>query len=189
MVVYGGYGSCSGTYCADAAAYDPAANTWVPLTPPSADLDGRYYHVGLSTGSTSSPTATFWGGYGAYVSSSYYRNTGAMFDPTPPGTWKSIVAPSDTVMPNSRRQQAVAWWTGAEMFFWGGYNGSTFLSNGAFYDPSTSTWKSMSDSNAPVARALATAVWTGAEAIVWGGATSTTSSSSYTRNDGKIYRP
>lgn len=189
MIVFGGYGSsCSSYYCGDAAAYDPSANTWTPLTPPSSDLDGRYYHIGLATGTTSSPTATFWGGYGSSVSSSYYRNTGATFDPAGTGTWKAITPPSDAVFPNSRRYLGVGWWTGDTLFVWGGYSG-TYPTNGASYDPATSTWRGMSDSNAPVGRVNATAVWTGAEAIVWGGSTSTSSSISYARNDGKIYRP
>lgn len=185
MIVFGGYGNCSSTYCADAAAYDPVANSWTPLTPPSSDLDGRYYTVGLATGTTSKPLALFWGGYNGYTSSGgyYQRNTGGMFDPAA-GTWKAMTIPSDTVFPGSRRYYHAGWSTGDAVYFWGGYsNTTTYSANGAYYDLATDTWKAMSDTNAPLGRYLHTAVWTGAEAIVWGGY------SGSVRNDGKIYRP
>lgn len=184
MVVYGGYStSCSSSYCGDAAAYDPVANTWTTLTPPSADLDNRYQAVGLATGTTAKPLALFWGGYGSYVSSSYYRNTGAMFDPAA-STWKSMVAPSETVFPGSKRYYHTGWSTGDAVYFWGGQSSSSsYSANGAYYDLTTDTWKAMSDTNAPAGRYLATAVWTGTEAVMWGGYSGTY------RNDGKIYRP
>jgi N-acetylneuraminic acid mutarotase len=185
MVVFGGYGtSCSGSYCGDAAAYDPVANTWTLLTPPSTDLDGRYYSVGLATGTTAKPLALFWGGYGSYVSSASQRNTGAMYDPAAATPWKSMTLPSDTIFPGSKRWYHVGWSTGNAVYFWGGTSSTTsYVANGASYDLATDTWKAMPDSNAPAGRNLATSVWTGAEAIVWGGYNGSV------RNDGKIYRP
>lgn len=183
MVVFGGYGStCSGaSYCGDSAAYDPATDTWTTLTPPTPALDGRYYVNGLATG-TGGSLATFWGGYGSYVSSAYERNTGATFDPST-GTWATINAPSDSILPNSRRYRQTMWWGAGKLWVWGGYGSSSYLGTGASYDPSTTTWTSMTDTNAPTVRYHATAVWTGSEAIVWGGY------SGSARNDGKIFRP
>ncbi|MBI2389841.1 MAG: hypothetical protein HYV09_09635 [Deltaproteobacteria bacterium] len=185
MIVYGGYGSsCSGSYCADAAAYDPVADSWTVLSPPSTDLDGRYGALGLATGSTAG-NATFWGGYGSYVSSYYQRNTGATFDPTA-GSWTAIAVPSETVFPYSRRYLAAGWSTGDAFYVWGGSAaGSSYAANGASYDFATKTWRAISDTNAPTGRYSATAVWTGAEAIVWGGY----GASPYYMNNGKIYRP
>jgi N-acetylneuraminic acid mutarotase len=184
MVVYGGYGtSCASSYCGDAAAYDPASNTWTSLTPPSSDLDGRYYATGVVAGTATKPLAVFWGGYGSLVASSYYRNNGGIFDASA-GTWKSMAVPTETVLPGSKRYYQTAWSSGDAVFIWGGYSSTTTYSpSGAIYDLATDTWKAMSDTNVPAGRYLATAVWTGAEAIVWGGYSGTY------RNDGKIYRP
>ena len=183
MIVFGGRGQTCTSGCADAASYDPVADTWTSLSPPSTDLDGRY-----NTGATvdsSGKQAIFWGGYGTYVSSAYYRNTGSIFD-TATSTWKSITVPTETVLPYSRRWMMNVWTSPTALFVWGGsaYNAtgsSTTAATGAYYDFATSTWRAMSDTNAPPARYAATVVWTGSEAIVWGGY-------SY-KNDGKIYRP
>jgi N-acetylneuraminic acid mutarotase len=175
-VVFGGYGSgCSGSYCADGAVLDPSGlGTWSALKA-TAPLDGRYLLLGVANGTQ----ATFWGGYGTYVSPSYYKNTGASYDDTA-GTWKSFTPPIDLVLPNSKRREPVGWWAGGKLYVWGGYDGST-LGTGAIYDPTTDSWTSMPTTNAPTPRYQTTAVWTGAEAIIWGGY-------SY-KADGKVYRP
>ncbi|MCX6185898.1 MAG: hypothetical protein NTU43_02735 [Bacteroidetes bacterium] len=55
------------------------------------------------------------------------------------------------------------------MIVWGGYNGTTYLSDGTKYNPySTNTWSS----NLPSGyngRAGHSAIWTGTEMIIWGG--------------------
>lgn len=180
MIVFGGYGACSGSYCGDAAAYDPVADSWTTLTPPLPDLDARYEHMSVATGSTGS-LATFWGGYGSYSSPGYGRNTGATYDDSK-GTWTKITPPSDTLLPNSRRYQSFLWWGANKLWMWGGYDYSYGpTGTGASYDPTTDSWTVMPTTNAPAARYNGTVVWTGAEAILWGGY-------SY-KNDGKIYRP
>lgn len=184
MIVFGGRGTGCTSGCGDGAAYDPVANTWASLSPPSTDLDARY-----QTGAvTDSGKAIFWGGYGSYISLAYTRNTGAIFD-TATSTWKPITpVPLDAVMPYPRRYLMSMWSTPSALFVWGGYGyhatSSSYLSTnatGAYFEYATSTWRAMSDTNAPTARYNATAVWTGSEAIIWGGY-------SY-KNDGKIYRP
>ena len=195
MIIFGGFdyfsgfsapapGSCAvktaTSYCSDAAAYDPVTNTWVVLTPPTPALDPRHRPSGLATGATAS-LALFWGGEGNTSGGSLYRNSGALYD-TAAGTWKAMTAPTETILPGSKRWGMVGWSNGTEVFFWGGYTStSTTSATGASYDLAAATWKSLPTLNAPVARALATAVWTGVEAIVWGG--------SGPRNDGKLYRP
>jgi hypothetical protein len=65
-------------------------------------------------------------------------------------------------------------WTGTEMIVWGGItfdgglNGDA-LGDGARYDPSTDTWRTMSTIGSPTARFRAGAVWTGIELLIWGG--------------------
>jgi N-acetylneuraminic acid mutarotase len=180
MVVYGGYGTTCSYYCGDAAYYDPSADTWTTLTPPSTDLDARYQHMAVATG-TGEGLATFWGGYGNYISPGYDRNTGATYDPVA-GTWKSITPPTDSVITYSRRYNAFAWWGAGKLWIWGGtsYSGGT-MATGMSYDPTSDTWTAMPTTNAPTARYSGTVVWTGSEAILWGGY-------SY-KQDGKIYRP
>jgi N-acetylneuraminic acid mutarotase len=177
-VVFGGYGSgCTSSYCADGAVFDPTgtSGTWSTLKG-TVPLDGRYLLLGIANGTQ----ATFWGGYGAYVSPSYYKNTGANYDDTA-GTWKAFTPPTDVVLPYSKRRELVGWWAGGKLYVWGGNSDGGAQGNGAIYDPTTDTWTSMPTTNAPAARYQATAVWTGTEAIIWGGY-------SY-KADGKVYRP
>ncbi len=60
-------------------------------------------------------------------------------------------------------------WTGKEFIVWGGGRQSTWLNDGARYDPATDTWSTVSSTNAPSGRWYHSAVWTGKEMIVWGG--------------------
>ncbi len=79
--------------------------------------------------------------------------------------------------PIPARNEYTAVWTGKEMIVWGGYswNGSfpvtahvVFYNDGAAYDPTTRTWKTIAAS--PLApREASVAVWTGTEMLVFGG--------------------
>ena len=62
-------------------------------------------------------------------------------------------------------------WTGSEMIVWGGHNGSSYLSNGARYNPTTDIWTTLAapPGGATPARRGHTAVWSGSEMIIWGG--------------------
>ena len=81
-------------------------------------------------------------------------------------TW---TATSLTNAPDGRARYTAVW-TGSEMIVWGGTpDGSTFLSTGGRYDPSTDSWIATSIINAPAVREAHTAVWTGSEMIIWGG--------------------
>jgi len=183
MVVFGGYGTGGTSGFADGAAYDPIADSWTTLSPPSSDLDARYEPMGAVD--PTKKLVAFFGGY-------YYKGTGGIFD-TATGTWKSIGAAPESALPYSKRMYGTTWWAPDGVYVWGGQaqntSGSTLSASGtgAVFDPTTSTWRAMSDSNALSARYYLTSVWTGAEAIVWGGYNS--SLSPYYRNDGKIYRP
>ena len=66
----------------------------------------------------------------------------------------------------------VAVWTGTEMIVWGGranFAHDHNFNDGGIYNPQTDTWRPMTTSNAPTARAQFMAVWTGTEMLVWGG--------------------
>jgi N-acetylneuraminic acid mutarotase len=60
-------------------------------------------------------------------------------------------------------------WTGQQMIVWGGSDGSTQLSDGAAYNPTTGHWSSLPAAGAPTARYMHSSIWTGSEMIVWGG--------------------
>ncbi len=71
-----------------------------------------------------------------------------------------------------RRANHVAVWTGTEMIIWGGFNSSGsvyYTPDGARYNPTSDTWTSMTDVNAPAGVVNGASVWTGTEMIVWGG--------------------
>jgi N-acetylneuraminic acid mutarotase len=177
VVIFGGYSTACSYYCADGAVYDPSSNTWSTLTTASP-LDARYEHSGAAFGSY----ATFYGGYGNYVGSSYYRNTGAWYDPTA-GSWKSFAVPTDTIFANTKRAYASMWWAGSKMYVWGGISDTApYVSTGGIYDSVADSWTAM-PAGSLTGRYQATVVWTGTEAIIWGGY-----GGGY-KNDGKVYRP
>src|SRR5207302_7067682 len=76
----------------------------------------------------------------------------------------------DNGTPPGARSGHTAVWTGTEMIVWGGYNGSSYLNDGARYNPAANVWTALPTNGAPAGRATHTAVWTGAEMIIWGGA-------------------
>ena len=67
------------------------------------------------------------------------------------------------------RNAHTAVWTGSEMIIWGGRNIENIFSQGGIFNPTTNTWRSTSQIDAPSARCYHTAIWTGSEMIVWGG--------------------
>ncbi|MBX2810924.1 MAG: DUF4215 domain-containing protein [Myxococcales bacterium] len=73
------------------------------------------------------------------------------------------------------------------LFFGGGKEGEQVVANGVVYDLETSTWSSMSTTNAPGARTKHTAVWTGEEMIVFGGYGSGVTKTPL--SDGACYNP
>src|SRR5207248_9287180 len=98
-------------------------------------------------------------------------------------TWTATAGPPDV------RYGHTAVWTGSEMIIWGGdygyYPYFYFRNTGARYNPSTDTWATTSNANAPAGRAGHTAAWTGTEMIIWGGV-----DGCYTvTNGGGRYRP
>ena len=85
--------------------------------------------------------------------------------------WRAVAA-----APLSGRFLPAAAWTGAEMLVWGGAGcqgacsgqGIRAHADGAAYNPTTDTWRSLPPSPL-AARTGALAVWSGRELIVWGG--------------------
>lgn len=130
-----------------------------------------------------------WGGYYYSADSGYvFLNDGGKYSPQS-DTWASI----SSINAPRKRGYASSVWTGTEMLIWGGYDsvhaGLTqsyigFTNTGGRYNPATNTWNSMSQMNAPAARAGAAAVWTGSLMVVWGGIRDTGN-----LNNGSRYNP
>lgn len=178
LIVWGGYGSSCGTsyFCADGAAYDPVAGTWRQLK--VSPLAGRDYHRAVWTGTQ----MVVFGGQGSSSSvgcTSGYCSDAAAYNPST-DTWTTLTPPSDI----DGRYNLVGVATGATgnlATFWGGYgtyatSGGTSgydRNNGATYDASTSSWKSITPPTDSVIlnskRYNAFGWWGAGKLWIWGG--------------------
>ncbi|HYS05151.1 MAG TPA: MopE-related protein [Candidatus Dormibacteraeota bacterium] len=147
MIVWGN--SPAGGYPPAGAGglYDPAADTWSPIS--TVGAPSGVGHTAVWTGSR----MLVW------------NRRGGSYDPST-DTWTPI-SPVNAPMVG---EGFATVWTGHEMVVWGGadlyyerYN------TGGRYDPETDTWRPTSTLGAPAGRAYPTSVWTGSEMIVWGG--------------------
>ena len=157
MIVWGGEKSSAG-WAADGARYDPLADTWRSM--PSLDPSlGRVYHVAYWTGGE----MLVWGGW---ATDYRYDNQGALFDPVSE-SWRTMSLTGGA----EARDGYSSGWTGTEFLVWGGHpsGGSIVLGTGEAYNPTSDTWRPISDDGAPSGRAGAAAVWDGAHFVVWGG--------------------
>lgn len=175
MVVWGGI---DGAQLADGAAYNPAANTWRAIA--TAPLDG----VAATMASTvwTGTELIIWGGDDA---AGQPRATGAAYNPST-DIWRSLAA-----SPLLARHEAATVWTGSEMVVWGGAPadggpGHAPFSDGAAYNPSTDTWRTIAVS--PLAGRIAPAVWTGTEMLVVAGRNSDRDGM-FAFGDGAAYDP
>ena len=156
MVVWGGW---SGSIPLDTGArYDPATDTWTPISRDSSTPAPRSGHSAVWTGTE----MIVWGGRDQ---SSPSFSSGGRYDPVT-GIWRTVSASNAP----SGRTEHTAVWGGSAMIVWGGYGGPTgVLGSGGRYDPVTDSWLPTSDVAAPAARRLHTAIWSGSRMIVWGG--------------------
>jgi len=199
MLVWGGVFDQSNTYSDNGGRYDPATDSWAPISTGNMP-HARLRHTAAWTGTE----MIVWGGQVGYPS---YLNTGGRYTPSI-DNWTDT---STTDAPFARNLHT-AIWTGTEMIVWGGNefgypldtgprnNGESVPSTptptptppipatGGRYDPGTDTWRATSTINAPSVRWRHTAVWTGTEMIVWGGSWSDVSGPHY-YNSGGRYDP
>ncbi len=160
MIVWGGLGGAPGGPSVgplnSGAKYNPATDTWTPISSDNAP-EARYWHTAVWTGSE----MIVFGG----TPNRWDRYTGARYSPTT-DTWATI-ADADVA---TARFLHTAIWTGKEMVVWGGFGGvSPALTTGARYNPTANSWVAISAMNAPSSRYYHTAVWTGSKMIIWGG--------------------
>ena len=153
MAVWGGRSAT--TSYGNGARYDPAGNSWTPISTTSAP-SARHRHTAVWTGTE----MIVWGGYNG----STMLGDGSRYD-MDLGNWTAL--PLDNA-PSSRSDHAAVW-TGSDMVIWGGGDVWSFFDDGARYSPASDSWTTMSFVNTPQGRADHTAVWTGTYLLVWGG--------------------
>jgi N-acetylneuraminic acid mutarotase len=151
LLTWGGANGKSDDYSpsAEGYAFDPAAGSWTSLPP--APIPGKY---ALAT----------WAGTEIVF-------LGVGVDRTPwqaeafdlaTRTWRVLPTP-----PIPPRTGEVVQWTGSEVIVWGGGDpGEASNLDGAAYDPSTDTWRSIAD--APFGLNQADGMWTGTHMAVFG---------------------
>jgi hypothetical protein len=156
-----------------------AHGRWTPL--PVAPIAGRDDAATAWTGTQ----MLVWGGSSSDGEHSYAD--GAAYDPLA-HQWQVLPAG-----PLSARSSAASVWTGSQLFVWGGDLASDAqqqkaADDGALYDPSTRTWRSIAAS--PLSsRVDATALWTGSEVVVIGGTPAVQTNSQRTLVDAAAYDP
>jgi N-acetylneuraminic acid mutarotase len=175
MIVWGGI---DGAPLADGAAYNPATNTWRTIA--SAPLDGVAARM----------ASTVWTGTELIISGGDDAGgqplvSGAAYNPST-DTWRTLAA-----SPLLPRHEAATVWTGTEMVLWGGAPdeaepGYAPHSDGAAYNPSTDTWRTIAAS--PLDGRIAPAVWTGTEMLIVAGRNSDRDGM-FAFGDGAAYNP
>jgi hypothetical protein len=165
MIVWGGQNG--GTPLGNGGLFDPKTNTWKPLPLDVNAPSPRWNHTATWTGTS----MIVWGGFDGTTR----LNTGAVYEPLLKG-WTPLV--SGTPAPAARDGHSAVWRTGSNtMFIWGGFDGMSYLGDGALYDKGAG-WSSLNPTplgNPPSARAQHTAVWNGSDTLLWGGADGSTS--------------
>jgi N-acetylneuraminic acid mutarotase len=182
MIVWGGKLAGSATATLSGARYNPATDTWSPMSTVNAPT-ARSQHSAVWTGTE----MLIWGGLD---SAGNKLSTGARYNPTT-DTWTAMT----TVNAPAPRQGHTAVWDGSGMIVWGGgqtlrhtnvieqgdiFSDDTyFVTNvleyeqgfhtGARYNPANNSWTALTTNNAPSGRLYHSAVWTGTEMIVYGG--------------------
>ncbi len=152
----GGLGAFFEMLVSDGARYNPATDTWTPISTSGAPSARLLPLAGFGSGS-----AVFWGGSVGQT----LLGDGARYRPST-DTWQPISA----VNAPAPRFDAPTVWTGSEIVVWGGRGAESAygLDSGARYNPATDVWAPMARTYRPLPRAYHHAVWTGAEMLAWG---------------------
>jgi len=144
----------------DGVVFDPSSG-------PTPTASGGPSHRQSQAAVLGGDVVYVWGGWNGGP----YLGDGSVFDPSggPGGAWTPMPDPGAP----TARTDFVSFWTGDELFVWGGCAGetcATLLGDGALYRPSASggAWTEIALGDlAP--RRDAAGVWTGDRALIWGG--------------------
>lgn len=171
IVVYGGQADDASAGYFDAAAYDPAADSWTTLGNAST---GRVAPIGAA----SATEVVMWGGWGA--ASALVSGLDRMGIPS--DNWQSGSTVGD---PGALDSPAWAF-TGQYLYLFGGrLNGTTKTNQAWSFSLASNSWSNLpagGASSAPVARWGAFGVWDTTAFHVWGGRDETS-----VKNDGRYY--
>jgi N-acetylneuraminic acid mutarotase len=159
MIVWGGGGSTFFSFYDSGARYNPATDTWTPISMANAPI-GRAIHRAAWNGNE----MIVWGGYAPIP-----IFTGGRYNPAA-DSWTSI---NETGAPGVSLYAAAC--TQNKFIVWGGLNNSSQpVHTGAVYDLESDKWTSTVITNGfgsqmPNARYSPAACWTGTEMLIWGG--------------------
>jgi galactose oxidase-like protein len=141
----------------DGALYDPATDTWSPVSSQGAP-PSRFGGTAACAGDV----AVVWGGFvgNAPITS------GGLFSPAT-NAWAPM---SSTGAPTGRSEYSSAS-TGEKLFIWGGFDFARGenVNDGAVYEVASDSWTPTARAGAPRATTRAPAVWTGERIVVWAG--------------------
>jgi N-acetylneuraminic acid mutarotase len=173
MIVFGGaytqfpicapVQQCTVFYTNTGSSYDPASDSWSPMSSTGAPAAGVYLAV--------------WTGSRMLVYHNSPSAPGGIYDPAT-DAW-TLMSSSGAPAPSSTSMV----WSGSQMLVYGALNSSSPSCCGKF-NPSSNSWSPMAVLGAPSSRAYQSAVWTGRHMVIWGGSSGNTLLSS-----GGIYDP
>ena len=191
MIIWGGRGNTPTPHYANGGIYNPATDTWRPISSEGApailkhtaiwdgsrmvvwggenEIGGIYNPVTDKWDLFSIPGHIPWMGYAFvwtgqnYLAISHFPNgvSGHVLDNN-----LNIVKSIPTTR---RRHNFKSVWTGTELIIWGGNEQNTTLTTGDAYNPITNKWRAISNLNAPTRREDFTASWIGGEMLIVGG--------------------
>ena len=159
MIVWGGVGLTTGQKygaLATGARYNPALNTWSPMSSVASGPTGIVAAVWTDR---------------AMIAYNGQNGIGGRYEPSS-DRWEPIAAGG----PRYPRTAGNAVWTGDELLVWG----SAGLSIGARYNPTTDAWTPMTTVGAPKLTVTQPGVWTGSSVLLFSGTRETTTMSSAT---------
>lgn len=138
----------------DGARYNPAANSWSPMSTTGGPA-ARFGHDAIWAGNR----MVIWGG----EDGTNLFDSGARYFPAA-NTWSNMTFSG---RPAPRVNHTTAW-TGSEMIVWGGFN--EFLRDlGGRYHPINDVWTATPPTGERSGRRGHTAIWAGSEILFWGG--------------------
>ncbi len=171
-IMYSGMNFNSSAYITDGGIFDPALNSWTPISTVGAPVARDEINF-IWTGTV----GILWGGWNNSSLAS-----GGIYDPVA-NSWSAMNTVNQPTVRNRHRSV----WTGSEVFVWGGMinsSGTTVVNDGKLYNPATNGWRNISASPLQPRRDFS-AFWTGSEVLVWGG----TRPGVANLNDGALYNP
>lgn len=166
MIIWGGGVNYDYTPLNSGGVYDPATDTWSPISSVGAPEPRGF--IGQYSGYV-------WTGSKLIIQHGT-ASDGGIYDLVS-DTWSSIPQPShpwdredEIVLPAISGGGSATSWIGDRFFVWGG--GSRWSSNtntGGLYDPTSNTWVGTPLSGAPIPSSVTQAIWTGEKVLLWGG--------------------